>query len=75
MIRTMFLGKQAYDKASREGTLSPAVIVASEAITRLVVSAMPTHPDLTTALGSLAPEIGQIAAKLSRSRCFNWTMR
>lgn len=65
MIRTMFLGKQAYDKASREGTLSPAVIVASEAITRLVVSAMPEHPDLTTALGSLAPEIGQIAAKLS----------
>ena len=65
MIRTMFLGKQAYDKASREGTLSPAVIVASEAITRLVVSAMPAHPDLTTALGSLAPEIGQIAAKLS----------
>lgn len=65
MIRTMFLGKQAYDKASREGTLSPAVIVASEAITRLVVSAMPAHPDLTTALGLLAPEIGQIAAKLS----------
>ncbi len=65
MIRTMFLGKQAYDKASREGTLSPAVIVASEAITRLVVSALPEHPDLTTALGSLAPEIGQIAAKLS----------
>ncbi|WP_298174694.1 hypothetical protein, partial [Novosphingobium sp.] len=65
MIRTMFLGKQAYDKASREGTLSPAVIVASEAIARLVVSAMPENLDLTTALQSLAPEIGQMAAKLS----------
>lgn len=65
MIRTMFLGKQAYDKASRDGTLSPAVIAASEAITRLVGPALSEHPDLTAALASLAPEMGGIVAKLS----------
>ncbi|MBU6393111.1 MAG: enoyl-CoA hydratase/isomerase family protein [Sphingomonadales bacterium] len=65
MIRTMFLGKQAYDKASRDGTLSPAVIAASEAITRLVGPAMSEHADLTAALASLASEMGRTVAKVS----------
>jgi 3-hydroxyacyl-CoA dehydrogenase/enoyl-CoA hydratase/3-hydroxybutyryl-CoA epimerase len=66
MIRTMFLGKQAYDKASRQGTLSPGVIAASEAIALLVGSAVREHADMTTALGLLAPEIGEIVARISK---------
>jgi 3-hydroxyacyl-CoA dehydrogenase/enoyl-CoA hydratase/3-hydroxybutyryl-CoA epimerase len=66
MIRTMFLGKQAYDKASREGTLSPGVIAASEAIALLVGSAVREHADMTMALGLLAPEIGEIVARISK---------
>ena len=65
MIRTLFLGKQAYDKASRDGALSPAVIAASERITGLVRDAIGIHPDLTAALGKLANEIGLITANLS----------
>ena len=65
MIRTLFLGKQAYDKASRDGALSPAVIAASERITGLVRDAIGMHPDLTAALGKLANEIGLITANLS----------
>ncbi len=65
MIRTLFLGKQAYDKASRDGALSPAVIAASGRITGLVRDAIGIHPDLTAALGKLANEIGLITANLS----------
>lgn len=49
MIRTMFLGKQAYDKAVRDGTLSPVVPAASEQIGLLVCNAITVCPDLELA--------------------------
>ena len=74
MIRTMFLGKQAYDKPSREGTLSPAVTAASEQVTAILHSTAAAHPDLhlsgfmpdiAAVLGELRPRFAAIEAKLS----------
>lgn len=49
MIRTLFLGKQAHDKASRDGSVSPAVLAASEAIGAVVSTALGGCPDLRLA--------------------------
>jgi len=49
MIRTLFLGKQAYDKASRDGSLAPAVNAAAEQIKAIISEAVATCPDLRLA--------------------------
>jgi 3-hydroxyacyl-CoA dehydrogenase / enoyl-CoA hydratase / 3-hydroxybutyryl-CoA epimerase len=49
MIRTMFLGKQAWDKASRDGALAPAVIAAHQAVQSAVASALSACPGLARA--------------------------
>lgn len=49
MIRTMFLGKQAYDKAAREDTLGTEVAAASEQIVAMIVDAVAAHPKLRLA--------------------------
>ncbi len=46
MIRTMFLGKQAYDKASREGGVAPAVLEAIDVIRSSVAKALAACPAL-----------------------------
>jgi len=52
-IRTMFLGKQAYEKAARDGGLPPAVTAAAEALAEAVTQAVEKTPDLRkTGLGS-----------------------
>lgn len=52
-IRTMFLGKQAYDKAARDGGLSEAVNAATAAVADAVSAAIVATPDLRKAgLGS-----------------------
>ncbi|GGY89905.1 enoyl-CoA hydratase-related protein [Novosphingobium colocasiae] len=50
MIRTMFLGKQAYDKAAKDGTIPAAVTAAQEAVTAAVAAAVAETPALRTAL-------------------------
>jgi 3-hydroxyacyl-CoA dehydrogenase/enoyl-CoA hydratase/3-hydroxybutyryl-CoA epimerase len=50
MIRTMFLGKQAFDKASRDNALAPAVIEAQAAIETGVAQCLEVCPDLGRAL-------------------------
>jgi len=62
MIRTMFLGKQAYDKASREGTLSAAVIAASEHITAILKEVAAAYPDLR--LSGFMSDIGAVLVEL-----------
>lgn len=52
-IRTMFLGKQAFDKASREGALCDAVTTAREAVKDAAATALATTPAL--ALAGFAP--------------------
>jgi len=55
MIRTMFLGKQAYDKAARDGGLDPAVTAAAAAIAEAIQAARLEAPDLALAgLGGFA---------------------
>ena len=49
MIRTLFLGKQAYDKASRDGSLAPAVNAAAEQIKAVISEAVAGCPDLRLA--------------------------
>lgn len=49
MIRTMFLGKQAYDKASRDNALPAAVTGASDAIAAAVANALSACPALAKA--------------------------
>jgi 3-hydroxyacyl-CoA dehydrogenase/enoyl-CoA hydratase/3-hydroxybutyryl-CoA epimerase len=49
MIRTMFLGKQACDKAKREGKLAPGVEAMAETVTQLVSVAIDRHPVLLRA--------------------------
>jgi 3-hydroxyacyl-CoA dehydrogenase/enoyl-CoA hydratase/3-hydroxybutyryl-CoA epimerase len=55
MIRTMFLGKQAYDKAARDGGVAPAVAEAAAAIAEAIDAARQKAPDLALAgLGGFA---------------------
>lgn len=55
MIRTMFLGKQAYDKAARDGGLDPAVAEAVAAISEAIETIRQKVPDLALAgLGGFA---------------------
>lgn len=55
MIRTMFLGKQAYDKAARDGGLDSAVAAAAAAIPEAIESIRQKVPDLALAgLGGFA---------------------
>lgn len=49
MIRTMFLGKQSYDKAAKEGLLPPQVETARDAIARMVDRARSDSPDFRRA--------------------------
>jgi 3-hydroxyacyl-CoA dehydrogenase / enoyl-CoA hydratase / 3-hydroxybutyryl-CoA epimerase len=49
MIRTMFLGKQAFDKAARDGGVAPAVQAAADAIGCAVARALADCPDLADA--------------------------
>lgn len=49
MIRTLFLGKQAHDKASRDNTLSPAVPAAATTVAAIVSEAVAACPDLRLA--------------------------
>jgi 3-hydroxyacyl-CoA dehydrogenase / enoyl-CoA hydratase / 3-hydroxybutyryl-CoA epimerase len=46
MIRTMFLGKQAYDKAGRDGGVAPAVLAAAEAIRAAAAQTLADCPAL-----------------------------
>lgn len=50
MIRTMFLGKQAYDKALKDGRLAPQVGSAVDAASAAVKQAVAACPDLKKAL-------------------------
>lgn len=50
MIRTMFLGKQAYDKAAKDGSLSAQVPAALEAVTAAVTRKVGEQPALRDAL-------------------------
>lgn len=49
MIRTMFLGKQAFDKARRAGGPEPAVLAAAADIADAVEQALSAHPNLARA--------------------------
>lgn len=49
MIRTMFLGKQAYDKAARDNALTPAMTTAAERIAEASANAVAVCPDLAKA--------------------------
>lgn len=49
MIRTMFLGKQAFDKAARDGGLAKPVTAAAAAIAAAVEAALAKAPDLALA--------------------------
>jgi 3-hydroxyacyl-CoA dehydrogenase/enoyl-CoA hydratase/3-hydroxybutyryl-CoA epimerase len=49
MIRTMFLGKQAYGKARRAGGPGPAVVAAVADIDSAVARVLGMHPDLARA--------------------------
>ena len=48
-IRTMFLGKQAYDKAARDGALPEGVTAAEAALSAEVATAAAASPDLRRA--------------------------
>ena len=50
MIRTMFLGKQAYDKAAKDGSLPAEVTAAQEAVTAAVGRKVAEYPALRDAL-------------------------
>ncbi|MGB3930097.1 MAG: enoyl-CoA hydratase-related protein [Sphingobium sp.] len=50
MIRTMFLGKQAYDKAAKDGSLPDSIEAAREAISTKVSQASSQCPELASAL-------------------------
>lgn len=50
MIRTMFLGKQAYEKARKDGLLAPEVAEAQRAVEALVEDAVARCPALRQAL-------------------------
>ena len=50
MIRSMFLGKQAYDKAKRADAISPVVSAATETIGTGVSEALRNEPGLRSAL-------------------------
>lgn len=55
MIRTMFLGKQACDKAARDGGLDPAVAAATAAIAEAIEAIRQKVPELAQAgLGGFA---------------------
>lgn len=49
MIRTMFLGKQAYDKATRDNAVLPAVTAAAERITAVADNVLGSTPELARA--------------------------
>ena len=49
MIRTMFLGKQAYDKAARDGGPAQPVAAAADAIAQASAAALASCPDLASA--------------------------
>lgn len=66
MIRTMFLGKQAYGKARRAGGPDPAVVAAAADIDAAVARALGTHPDLARAAfgkADLAPAQSEISPR------------
>ena len=65
MIRTLFLGKQAYDKAGREGSLAPTVHAANQQVTDIIREAIAAHPDLRQA--GFSP--GMLAHKPVQDRC------
>jgi 3-hydroxyacyl-CoA dehydrogenase/enoyl-CoA hydratase/3-hydroxybutyryl-CoA epimerase len=50
MIRTMFLGKQAFDRATREGSLASAVLEAEDTIAQTIARHVALHPELRHAL-------------------------
>lgn len=50
MIRTMFLGKQAYEKARKDGSLAPEVTEAARAVASIVEDAVNRFPTLRQAL-------------------------
>lgn len=50
MIRTMFLGKQAYDKSARTDTVPDAVKEAAEEVAAAVTTALARQPELRHAL-------------------------
>lgn len=57
MIRTMFLGKQAYEKARRPGGPDEKVTAAARRIGKKVASALADHPDLARCGFGLANEM------------------
>ena len=65
MIRTMFLGKQAYDKASRDGGPGEAVKAATASIAAASAATLAAQPDLALAgfgaNGATAPVQARVA--------------
>jgi len=57
MIRTLFLGKQAYDKVRRLDSISPAMLAAAETIGATLKAALDAEPGLRSALFG-GPETG-----------------
>jgi 3-hydroxyacyl-CoA dehydrogenase/enoyl-CoA hydratase/3-hydroxybutyryl-CoA epimerase len=67
MIRTMFLGKQSYDKALKEGALPEKVEAARETIAGIVDRARTDSPDLARALfGRGGEAIRPVQARVGR---------
>lgn len=61
MIRTLFLGKQAFDKARRSDSISPAAQAAAEMIGEQIEAALNAVPDLRSALfGASEPAIAAV---------------
>lgn len=66
MIRTMFLGKQAYDKAARDGGPAVPVIQATQTIAQASASALAANPALGAAgfgSGANAPVQSRVPAR------------
>ena len=71
MIRTMFLGKQAYDKAVRTESVPDSVTQAAAAIAGIVADALQATPDLRKAgFGSGAETVQPVQSRPARDFWF-----
>ncbi|MFN4134669.1 MAG: enoyl-CoA hydratase-related protein [Novosphingobium sp.] len=65
MIRTMFLGKQAWDKASRDGGPAQAVVAAADAIVQASAAALAGCPDLASVGFGKGASTGPVQTRVS----------
>jgi 3-hydroxyacyl-CoA dehydrogenase / enoyl-CoA hydratase / 3-hydroxybutyryl-CoA epimerase len=72
MIRTMFIGKQAFDKARKDGSLASKVDEAEQAISTLVEDAATRCPELRQAL--FAPMTQELAPVRTRAGKGFWVL-